>query len=277
VSPKKHKEPETNKDTDKQKAWGKEDNGQAKAKATVPHEKEKEKERNHTENTKAPEPRVSNEASRSVNIAQEASEEMKLASGKLDVGRFQDALPHVDKSLLLLTTDVNTYRPQIKVCAQYKIALHILIQISEIDNASKLGTEGKEALVARQSAAHLARQLAALRLSGKHNVICIRMAITKNIEAENYGIAADLLRFLLTKNPPDSASLNAKLIMCTQNGEQNSPTYVHCAVYCCQQFVPILDADYLVCNACASSFTESVGKAGAGCWVCKVGVLAENS
>ena len=61
----------------------------------------------------------------------------------------------------------------------------------------------KTAAEVKAHLAYLALQLSTLRLSAKHNIICIRMAISKNIDAENYGAASELLRVCLAPHLRD--------------------------------------------------------------------------
>ena len=47
------------------------------------------------------------------------------------------------------------------------------------------------------------------------------MAINKNIEASNYGIASKLLDILIPKNLPDKLKLEEKQSICAQNQQQD--------------------------------------------------------
>jgi hypothetical protein len=46
----------------------------------------------------------------------------------------------------------------------------------------------------KQRVAVLAKHLATLRLTPQHAAIAVRMAISKNIDAQNYGVASNLLQ-----------------------------------------------------------------------------------
>lgn len=85
--------------------------------------------------------------------------------------------------------------------------------------------------------------LADIPLQPKHRVVCVRMAINKNLEAQNFGIASHLIevrrrkanaqaQLLLTRNVPDKKRLEDELTKCrTMNMEDKSfPPYTcpHC-------------------------------------------------
>lgn len=59
-----------------------------------------------------------------------------------------------------------------------------------------------------------AKLLAAARLLPKHRLVCARIAIDKSMETGNYGVAAHLLKPLLSLQLPDHASLASKLSKC---------------------------------------------------------------
>jgi hypothetical protein len=119
----------------------------------------------------------------------------------------------------------------------------------------------EEATLIKQRAAVLAKHLATLRLTPQHAAISVRMAITRNIEAQNYGVASGLLQVLITstapllceplpiadgsplrfcfsqlvlsRNPPDAAGLNEKFHQCKQMNETNAMPQIN-NLFCCR-------------------------------------------
>lgn len=75
---------------------------------------------------------------------------------------------------------------QIRVCTTYKLALQILL-------AKKTETDVKRNAL-------LSAALADLVIHPKHKLICIRMAINNNLQANNFGIAARFIDILLPLN-----------------------------------------------------------------------------
>jgi hypothetical protein len=66
----------------------------------------------------------------------------------------------------------------------------------------------EEATLIKQRAAVLAKHLATLRLTPQHAAISVRMAITRNIDAHNYGVASGLLQVSFTSTFPQPPSLS---------------------------------------------------------------------
>jgi hypothetical protein len=78
--------------------------------------------------------------------------------------------------------------PEIKkremvICANYKFALHALI-------------ESKRESIAKEELAWLTKFLAETALQPNHRVICLRMAITHNLNAGNYNLAGKFIQFM---------------------------------------------------------------------------------
>lgn len=94
-----------------------------------------------------------------------------------------------------------------RLCVAYKLALKLLIEIKLVEK-DPAGDRGKLAVYAKL--------LSDARLLPKHRVICVRMAVNKNIEAGNYGVAARLLQTLLPLQLPDHASHETKLKKCEE-------------------------------------------------------------
>jgi hypothetical protein len=106
---------------------------------------------------------------------------------------FSEALDDIDKTIKLIVaslTDPAASRQEIKFCVAYKLSLCLLIEVKKCEReTSTTATLGKIGLYTKF--------LADLPLQPKHRVVCMRMAINKNMESENFGISARLLEVVL--------------------------------------------------------------------------------
>jgi hypothetical protein len=132
-------------------------------------------------------------------------------------------------------------------------------------------------MVIKQRVAVLAKHLATLRLTPQHAAIAVRMAISKSVDAHNYGVASSLLQvtgpfnayvlvttmpltpplllarsqLVLSRNPPDAANLNEKLHLCKQQGETNAMPAIN-NPFCCQVLFPPVPLPRVVSLLCAT-------------------------
>lgn len=136
-----------------------------------------------------------------------------------------------------MTNDESSYKKEMKVCANYKFLLDLL-----------LAMKGAESDPSRE--AYLTRVMADVPVQSKHRLICTRMAINKNMEARNYKVAARLIKTLLPLKLMDQSTLEQKLEQCKENGMRNSTSYV---VNCYRCTAP---ADYgeTECTRCNNKF-----------------------
>lgn len=72
---------------------------------------------------------------------------------------------------------------EMEVCQHYRSALILLMEIKSCDDDNQ-----------PEYAAIFARFLGEIIIQPKHRIVCMRMAINKNMQMRNYGIAS---RFLL--------------------------------------------------------------------------------
>jgi DNA-directed RNA polymerase subunit RPC12/RpoP len=231
---------------------------------------------------------------------------MKSALPKLEKGLFVQSLEEVDKALTLLveTSDPSKYQNEIKYCIAYKLALGLLIDVKKLEKESssndllaKIGIRTK--------------YLADLPLEPKHRVVCMRMAINKNIDAGNYGIASRLLevyiisnfivtrnKILIPKNLPDKSKLEEKLKICKQHysADGNTPAFIcpSCSTevaagivacscgrkikFCFKSFDLLSEPVYYSCSFCSSAFSTKIVSTSTqdiNCELCKYGKLVK--
>ncbi len=83
--------------------------------------------------------------------------------------------------------DKSKVKKEVKLCASYKMLLQLLIESKKAEqNVSK--------------SAYLSRILGDIPVQPKHRLVCLRMAIKKNLAAKNYRAAA---RFIKVSNYPN--------------------------------------------------------------------------
>ena len=84
----------------------------------------------------------------------------------------------------------------------YKSAIFILKRIMSMDKSNLA------------EIALYTKMLTDLMLHAQHRVDCIRLAVAKNMEAENFGTAAKLIQAVLPLNLPDKKDMEEKLEVC---------------------------------------------------------------
>ncbi|KAG0486696.1 hypothetical protein HPP92_008791 [Vanilla planifolia] len=126
----------------------------------------------------------------------------KTGLAHLEQNQLLDALSCFDESFLALAKDQSNgtdVKAQATICAQYKIAVAILQEIARLQKV-----QGPSAISAKEEMARLSRHLGSLPLLAKHRINCIRTAIKRNIEVQNFGYAKQMLHLLLSKAPQAS-------------------------------------------------------------------------
>jgi len=82
--------------------------------------------------------------------------------------------------------------------------------------------QGPSALSARGEMARLSRHLGSLPLLAKHRINCLRTAIKRNMEVQNFAYAKQMLELLLSKAPPSKQDeLRSLINMCVHRGLSN--------------------------------------------------------
>eukprot|EP01117_Protostelium_nocturnum_P020077 TRINITY_DN887_c0_g3_i3.p1 TRINITY_DN887_c0_g3~~TRINITY_DN887_c0_g3_i3.p1 ORF type:complete len:1630 (-),score=381.09 TRINITY_DN887_c0_g3_i3:54-4943(-) len=225
-------------------------------------------------------PEIKNTRPTSANYAQaipDANQRMTTAYLKLEKGQFPEALEDVMEALELIVSlnDESSYKKEIKICANYKFLLELLIAMKDQD---------------ANRSAFLTRVMADVPVQAKHRLICTRMAINKNMESRNFKVAARLLKTILPLKLVDQTSLEQKLEQCKENGLRNSTSYVvpcfRCTApadygetecsrcnrkfqFCFKTFKPIIKNSHLQCELCESVFQDDSNLANQVCPVCQ--------
>jgi len=85
----------------------------------------------------------------------------------------------------------------------YKLAVHLMIHVRLRENASD-----------KARGARLLKLLASVPIRPDHRVVFTRIAADRNLDAENFGVADELYKILLTRNEVDTAFLQTRRQEC---------------------------------------------------------------
>ncbi|KAK9284168.1 hypothetical protein L1049_023336 [Liquidambar formosana] len=144
----------------------------------------------------------------------------KTGLAHLEQNQLPDALSCFDEGFLALAKDQSRgadIKAQATICAQYKIAVTLLQEIGRLQRV-----QGPSAISAKDEMARLSRHLGSLPLLAKHRINCIRTAIKRNMEVQNYAYSKQMLDLLLSKAPPSKQDeLRSLIDMCVQRGLSN--------------------------------------------------------
>eukprot|EP01113_Clastostelium_recurvatum_P040292 TRINITY_DN6256_c0_g1_i1.p1 TRINITY_DN6256_c0_g1~~TRINITY_DN6256_c0_g1_i1.p1 ORF type:complete len:889 (+),score=245.86 TRINITY_DN6256_c0_g1_i1:47-2713(+) len=227
-------------------------------------------------------------------ISPQAMSLMKNALAKLEQGAFAEALQEVVLTLQRILApetgvppNITTVKGEIIFCTAYKVALGILIETKNLERSQDASVPGRVAL--------LTRFLGDIPLRPNHRMVCMRMAITKNMAARNFGISSRFLEIILSKGVPDQEAVSKKLQLCRAEGGIDyslpphgctkctasiSPALARCTQcnepvrWCFKTYTLIDQPSYVHCPFCNGVFGHQAGlQPGTQCELCAVGVL----
>lgn len=133
--------------------------------------------------------------------------------------------------------------------------------------------QGAAAVSAKDEMARLSRHLASLPLQAKHRINCIRTAIKRNMEVQNYAYAKQMLELLHAKAPPEKQDeLRSLIDMCVQRGssDKSIDPMEDPALFCFATLgrLPTIGHDH--CDVCGARFSALNSP---GCVVCGMGSI----
>ncbi|PQQ18174.1 uncharacterized protein Pyn_35991 [Prunus yedoensis var. nudiflora] len=195
----------------------------------------------------------------------------KTGVAHLEQNQLSDALSCFDEAFLALAKD-NSRGADIKaqgtICAQYKIAVTLLGEIGRLQRV-----QGPSAISAKDEMARLSRHLGSLPLLAKHRINCIRTAIKRNMEVQNYAYSKQMLELLLSKAPPSKQDeLRSLVDMCVQRGLSNKSIdpLEDPSQFCAATLSRLSTIGYDVCDLCGAKFSAL---ATPGCIICGMGSI----
>ncbi|KAL8231340.1 hypothetical protein R6Q57_001118 [Mikania cordata] len=189
----------------------------------------------------------------------------------LEQNQLPDALSCFDEAFLALAKDNSRgsdIKAQATICAQYKIAVTLLQEIGRLQKV-----QGPSAISAKDEMARLSRHLGSLPLQAKHRINCIRTAIKRNMDVQNYGYAKQMLELLLSKAPPGKQDeLRSLIEICVQRGLTNKSIdpFEDPSQFCAATLSRLSTIGYDVCDLCGAKFSAL---ASPGCIICGMGSI----
>lgn len=195
----------------------------------------------------------------------------KTGLAHLEQNQLPDALSCFDEAFLALAKDQSRgadIKAQATICAQYKIAVTLLREILRLQRV-----QGASALSAKDEMARLSRHLASLPLLAKHRINCIRTAIKRNMEVQNYGYSKQMLELLLSKAPASKQEeLRGLVDLCVQRGTSNKSIdpLEDPSQLCSATLSRLSTIGYDVCDLCGAKFAALSSP---GCIICGMGSI----
>lgn len=200
-----------------------------------------------------------------------ASRCFKAGLAHLEQNQLSDAMACLDEAFLALAKDQSLgqdIRAQARICAQYKLAIELLQEISRLQKV-----QGPNAVSAKDEMARLARHLSTLPLLAKHRIICIRTAIKRNMDVQNYAFAKSMLDLLLSKAPSNKQDeLRSLIDVCLQRGlsDRSIDPAEDASEFCAATLGRLPTIGHDACDMCGSKFSALTSP---GCIICGMGTI----
>ncbi|BAT75565.1 uncharacterized protein HKW66_Vig0034620 [Vigna angularis] len=195
----------------------------------------------------------------------------KTGLAHLEQNNLSDALSCFDEAFLALAKEQSRgidIKAQATICAQYKIAVTLLREIGRLQKV-----HGPSAISAKDEMARLSRHLGSLPLLAKHRINCIRTAIKRNMDVQNYAYSKQMLELLLSKAPSNKQEEFRSLIdLCVQRGLTNKSIdpLEDPSQFCAGTLSRLSTIGYDVCDLCGAKFSAVTAP---GCIVCGMGSI----
>ncbi|MED6221335.1 hypothetical protein PIB30_053492 [Stylosanthes scabra] len=195
----------------------------------------------------------------------------KTGLAHLELNHLSDALSCFDEAFLALAKEQSRgsdIKAQATICAQYKIAVTLLQEIGRLQRV-----HGPSAISAKDEMARLSRHLGSLPLLAKHRINCIRTAIKRNMEVQNYAYSKQMLELLLSKAPSGKQDEFRSLIdLCVQRGLTNKSIdpLEDPSQFCSATLSRLSTIGYDVCDLCGAKFSAVTAP---GCIICGMGSI----
>ncbi|KAK9682127.1 hypothetical protein RND81_10G052700 [Saponaria officinalis] len=195
----------------------------------------------------------------------------KTGLAHLEQNQLPDALSCFDEAFLALAKDQSRgsdIKAQATICAQYKIGVTLLQEIGRLQRV-----QGAAAISAKDEMARLSRHLGSLPLLAKHRISCIRTAIKRNMEVQNYAYSKQMLDLLFSKAPPGKRDeLRSLIDLCVQRGLTNKSIdpVEDPSQFCAATLSRLSTIGYDVCDLCGAKFAALSSP---GCIICGMGSI----
>lgn len=132
---------------------------------------------------------------------------------------------------------------------------------------------GPSMISAKEEMARLSRHLGSLPLLTKHRINCIKTAIKRNMEVQNYAYAKQMLDLLFSKAPPSKQDdLRSLIDMCVQRGlsDKSIDPQEDASQFCAATLGRLPTIGHDICSLCGAKFSALSAP---GCIVCGMGSI----
>ncbi|OAE26773.1 hypothetical protein AXG93_1129s1220 [Marchantia polymorpha subsp. ruderalis] len=203
-----------------------------------------------------------------------ASDCFKAGLSHIEQNQLTDAMSCFNEAFLALAKDQSLnidVKPQAKICAQYKIAVLLLQEIARLQRV-----EGQGAVGAKEEMARLSRHLSTLPLQPKHRISCIRTAIKRNMDVQNYIFSKKMLDLLISKAPPNKQEeLKGLVAVCVQRGltDRTIDGEEDASQFCAATMGRLSTIGHDMCDTCSARFSALTSP---GCTVCGMGTVVRS-
>lgn len=133
--------------------------------------------------------------------------------------------------------------------------------------------QGPAAISAKDEMARLSRHLGSLPLQAKHRINCIRTAIKRNMEVQNYAYAKQQLELLLSRAPSGKQDeLRSLIDMCIQRGlsDKSIDPLEDTSQFCAATLSRLSTIGHDFCDLCGAKFSALTSP---GCIICGMGSI----
>jgi ribosomal protein L37E len=154
------------------------------------------------------------------------------------------------------------------------MSIHVSFFVQEISRLQRV--QGPNAISAKDEIARLARHLSALPLMAKHRTTCIRTAIKKNMDVQNYGFAKSMLELLLSRAPSNKQDeLRGLINLCTQRGssDRSIDPAEDPSLFCAASLGRLSTIGHDACDICGAKFSTVASPI---CIVCGMGTITRS-
>lgn len=196
-------------------------------------------------------------------------EKLKIAMSLMERGKFSEARKSVHEAISILITDATQVlkKQNIILCVRYKLLITMLRKIHTLEQHYR---QEKSAEILQEIAMTTILINTIPQILAKHRVTCKNMAIKRNMMANNFGIAASMLRQLLPDTPPQyRQTVEDRLKVCEQDNHSRNansqlaaliPQYgltEGCIMFCWFKFILIHAAreSFLECTYCNAHYS----------------------
>lgn len=185
-----------------------------------------------------------------VNTLVNPAESLKKGMALMEAANYREAKQCVNDAIVAMINDNSEVlkKTNLLLCVRYKLLIMMLA------NNQRIEGKGEPTMV--QDLARNSFLLSQIKLIAKHQVICRNMSCKRNLQAQNFGIAARSIRLLLPVTPPQHLpEMQQRLKQCEAQNLRNENKELEEAVTRAEQDISSeTDQEYLPIRFCWRTF-----------------------